>query len=65
MQDILLKYGTVELLKQYAKDQLNLKKLTLEVFPFNERAIKVYTKLGFKSDGVAKFIKKYIKRECE
>jgi RimJ/RimL family protein N-acetyltransferase len=41
----------LEILKKYAKDQLNLKRLTLEVLPFNERAIKAYKKLGFKIDG--------------
>lgn len=41
----------LEILKKYAKDQLTLKRLTLEVLPFNERAIKAYKKLGFKIDG--------------
>lgn len=49
-----LGYGTqafAELLK-IAFEQLDMNKVCLETFPNNERAKKVYKKLGFKSEGL-------------
>jgi RimJ/RimL family protein N-acetyltransferase len=42
-------YGTdtLRLLKEYAFNELNLKKITLGVFYFNESALKCYKKAGF------------------
>ncbi len=36
---------------QYCFNELNLHRLYLEVFDFNERAIKLYETLGFQTDG--------------
>lgn len=46
-------YGTqiLKLLLDYGFNYLNLNNIMLEVFSFNERAIKTYTKLGFKEIG--------------
>lgn len=49
-------YGheALQILLQYAFNELNLHRLSLRVFDFNERAIKLYTKMGFKQEGSAK-----------
>ena len=41
-----------ELLMNYGFNELNLHRLMLRVFSFNERAIALYKKLGFKEEGV-------------
>jgi UDP-4-amino-4,6-dideoxy-N-acetyl-beta-L-altrosamine N-acetyltransferase len=40
------------LMLQYAFDTLNLHRVGLQVFEYNERAIRVYEKLGFRQEGV-------------
>ncbi|MFS0687938.1 GNAT family protein [Sporosarcina sp. 179-K 8C2 HS] len=40
-----------QLLLDFAFDELNLHKVYLRVFSYNERAIKLYQKLGFSEDG--------------
>lgn len=49
-------YGqeALKILLQYAFNELNLHRLSLRVFDFNERAIRLYTKMGFKQEGVVK-----------
>jgi len=46
-------YGTdaMELLLHYAFTELNLRRVTLNVFEFNERAIRSYEKAGFRMEG--------------
>jgi RimJ/RimL family protein N-acetyltransferase len=46
-------YGSdaVTLLLHFAFESLNLKRVSLNVFEYNERAIKSYTKLGFTVEG--------------
>jgi RimJ/RimL family protein N-acetyltransferase len=46
-------YGsdTLRLLLAYAFDELNLHRVTLTVFEYNERAIHTYRKLGFQDEG--------------
>lgn len=46
-------YGTeaAQLLLDFIFNELNLRKVLLNVFSFNERAIKCYQKLGFKEEG--------------
>ncbi|MCA0988425.1 GNAT family N-acetyltransferase [Guptibacillus algicola] len=46
-------YGTesMSLLVKYGFDVLNLNRIGLDVFSFNERAIKSYKKLGFQEEG--------------
>lgn len=46
-------YGTeaLSLLLEYGFDMLNLNRIGLDVFAFNERAIKAYKKLGFQQEG--------------
>jgi len=46
-------YGTeaTRLMVNYAFNTLNLKRVELSVFEFNERAIKCYLKAGFKEEG--------------
>ncbi|MDQ0159609.1 GNAT family N-acetyltransferase [Alkalibacillus salilacus] len=46
-------YGTeaLNLLLNYAFQELNLHRVSLKVFSFNEKAIKLYQKLGFKEEG--------------
>lgn len=41
-------YNSMKLFLKYYFDDLNMKKMTLDVNEFNERAIKLYKKLGFK-----------------
>ena len=40
------------LILKYAFEYLNLHKILLEVYEYNERAIRVYEKLGFKREGI-------------
>ena len=42
---------TTRLLLEYAFEYLNLYKINLEVYEYNERAIKLYKKIGFKEEG--------------
>ena len=46
-------YGTdaIELLLRYAFTELNLRRVSLNVFEFNERAIRSYEKVGFRLEG--------------
>lgn len=41
----------LQLLLDYAFYELNLHRVSLKVFSFNERAIRLYTKLGFTKEG--------------
>lgn len=47
-------YGTeaMQLVLQFAFDELNLHRVQLTVFSYNERAIALYEKLGFQREGV-------------
>ena len=47
-------YGTdaVRALLRFAFQELNLHRVSLEVFDFNERAIRCYEKCGFRKEGV-------------
>jgi RimJ/RimL family protein N-acetyltransferase len=47
-------FGTeaTALLMEYAFAALNLHRVTLQVFEYNERAIRTYEKLGFRKEGV-------------
>lgn len=47
-------YGTeaLKMLLEYAFLELNLHRVSLRVFSFNERAIHIYKKLGFMKEGV-------------
>ena len=49
-------YGreAMELLLRYAFTELNLHRLSLTVFAYNERAIHMYEKCGFKIEGVSR-----------
>lgn len=49
-------YGqeALQILLQYAFHELNLHRLSLRVFDFNERAIRLYPRMGFKQEGVMK-----------
>ena len=49
-------YGTeaMKLVLDYCFNTLNLHRVALEVFEFNERAIKCYEKVGFKKEGIAR-----------
>lgn len=46
-------YGSdaIELLLRYAFTELNLRRVSLNVFEFNERAIRSYEKVGFRLEG--------------
>lgn len=46
-------YGSdaMRLILRYAFDELNLRRVTLTVFEYNERAIATYRKLGFQEEG--------------
>lgn len=46
-------YGTdaMRVLIRYAFEELNLRRISLSVFEYNERAVKCYRKLGFKEEG--------------
>jgi [ribosomal protein S5]-alanine N-acetyltransferase len=43
---------TTALVMQYAFDTLNLHRVTLHVFEYNPRAVRVYEKLGFQKEGL-------------
>jgi RimJ/RimL family protein N-acetyltransferase len=47
-------YGTdaMRIILRYAFEELNLERVSLNVFSYNQRAIRVYEKLGFKHEGV-------------
>jgi len=49
-------YGTdaVRALLRFAFQELNLHRISLEVFEFNRRAIRCYEKCGFRQEGVAR-----------
>ncbi len=49
-------YGTeaMGLLMEYLFDEVNLNKISLDVFSFNERAVKSYEKLGFRIEAVGR-----------
>ncbi|HEF1900038.1 GNAT family N-acetyltransferase [Bacillus cereus group sp. MYBK108-2] len=47
-------YEALEILLNYAFQELNLHRIYLRVFSFNERAIKLYEKLGFEHEGCQK-----------
>jgi RimJ/RimL family protein N-acetyltransferase len=49
-------YGTeaIQLLLEYAFSELNLFRVTLNVFAYNERAVRSYEKAGFKIEGRAR-----------
>ena len=49
----------IKLFVQYGFEQLNLHKISLEVFSFNPRAEHVYTKIGFKLEGIKREDFKY------
>lgn len=49
----------IQLFIQYGFEQLNLHKISLEVFSFNPRAEHVYTKVGFKLEGIKREDFKY------
>lgn len=51
-----LGYGTeaLKLLLDYAFLEMNMHRVALRVFAFNERAIRLYEKLGFKQEGVSR-----------
>lgn len=49
----------IHLFIQYGFEQLNLHKISLEVFSFNPRAEHVYTKVGFKLEGIKREDFKY------
>ena len=45
-------YEAMQLAIQFAFDELNLHRIQLTVFSYNERAIALYEKLGFQREGV-------------
>lgn len=49
-------YGTeaLKLLLDYAFLEMNLHRVSLRVFAFNEKAIKLYQKIGFKQEGISR-----------
>ena len=55
-------YGTemMSLLLQYAFLEVNLRRVTLNVFEYNPRAIRVYEKVGFRHEGR---FRKYMNKE--
>lgn len=54
-------YGSeaIKLFIQYGMEELHLHKINLEVFSFNPRAEDVYTKIGFKLEGIKREDFKY------
>ncbi|MED1797459.1 GNAT family N-acetyltransferase [Brevibacillus porteri] len=44
----------LKLLLDYAFLEMNLHRVSLRVFSFNEKAIKLYDKLGFKQEGISR-----------
>lgn len=53
--------AAISLILEYAFNELNLNRLYLQVFSFNERAIKLYEKMGFIHEG--KFRQALYRRE--
>jgi RimJ/RimL family protein N-acetyltransferase len=55
-------YGTdaMKLALRYAFTELNLRRVTLNVFEYNPRAIRCYEKIGFQHEGR---VRKYLNRE--
>ncbi|WP_067730783.1 GNAT family N-acetyltransferase [Oceanobacillus damuensis] len=49
-------YGkeALRMLLNYAFQELNLHRVSLRVFSFNEKAIRLYNKLGFKEEGISR-----------
>jgi len=49
-------YGSeaMQILARYGFEMLGLKKISLNVYGFNQRAIRVYEKMGFKKEGCVK-----------
>lgn len=45
---------SISLILEYAFDELNLNRVYLQVFSFNERAISLYEKMGFSHEGRAR-----------
>lgn len=45
-------YEAMQLVLRFAFDELNLHRVVLTVFSYNERAIALYEKLGFQREGV-------------
>jgi RimJ/RimL family protein N-acetyltransferase len=43
--------AALSVILKYAFDELNLHRVTLQVFSFNKRAINLYQKIGFKQEG--------------
>ena len=50
----------MKLVLRYAFTELNLRRVTLNVFEYNPRAIRCYEKLGFQHEGR---VRKYLNRE--
>ncbi|HBX50585.1 MAG: hypothetical protein A2W98_01220 [Bacteroidetes bacterium GWF2_33_38] len=44
----------MELTHEYVFNYLNMRKITLEVVKFNNSAIKLYQKMGYKEEGILK-----------
>jgi RimJ/RimL family protein N-acetyltransferase len=44
----------MQILARYGFEMLGLKKISLNVYGFNQRAIRVYEKMGFKKEGCVK-----------
>ena len=58
-------YGreAVDLLLRFGFESLNLRRVSLDVFEYNERAIKSYCKLGFQIEGrMRQFLNRYDRR---
>lgn len=53
-------YEAMQLALQFAFDELNLQRVQLTVFSYNERAIALYEKLGFQREGV---YREYLQRD--
>ena len=53
-------FEAIQLALTYAFDELNLHRLQLTVFSYNERAIALYEKCGFKREGV---FREYLQRD--
>ena len=55
-------YGreAMDLVLKYGFDELNLHRIQLTVFEYNERAIALYEKLGFRREGV---FREFMQRE--
>ena len=53
-------YEVMQLVLRFAFDELNLHRVQLTVFSYNERAIALYEKLGFQREGV---YREYLQRD--